>query len=249
MHQFNLIENAKDSLEHAIAHMASAEGDAPGEWKRAILDLSHVVELLLKEKLRQVHPAFVFGNIDKFPSANAFTVSAEIASSRVQNICGVQFTKEDLVMMKAIREKRNEIEHYEFEIKGNEAAILIGGVLSFILRFSSDELGLNWRDEQLLLSSWQKLMKYTEFYREQLSYIKKKIQNNGIYVIECTICYNETFDVEEEVCLLCGHQEEVLECKWCKEPYLYSAVEYEDAGLCKSCEWKEGYAAANYEKY
>ena len=103
MHQFNLIENAKDSLEHAIAHMASAEGDAPGEWKRAILDLAHVVELLLKEKLRQVHPAFVFGNIDNLRSANAFTVSAKTASSRVQNICGVQFTKEDLAMMDAQR--------------------------------------------------------------------------------------------------------------------------------------------------
>ena len=61
---------------------------------------------------------------------------------------------------------------------------------------------------------------------------------------------NETFDVDEEKCLVCGHGEEVLECKWCKEPYIFSSCEYgEEAQLCSSCERKDGYVAANFEKY
>ena len=63
------------------------------------------------------------------------------------------------------------------------------------------------------------------------------------------MCNNDTFDMESEVCLLCGHREEVLQCVQCKDDYLYSNVELEDAGLCPKCEWEDGYAAANFEKY
>lgn len=53
MHKFNLIENANDShLEHpAIKHMGPIDQNSIGDWKRIIVDFSHVVELLFKEKL------------------------------------------------------------------------------------------------------------------------------------------------------------------------------------------------------
>ena len=69
-----------------------------------------------------------------------------------------------------------------------------------------------------------------------------------IYVIKCTLCHNEAFDVDEEKCLVCGHAEEVLKCRCCKEPYIFSSCEYgEEAQLCPSCEYKDGYASANFE--
>lgn len=46
--QFTLIENAKDSLAHAVDHLTQAK-PTTGDYKRAILDLSHATELLLKE--------------------------------------------------------------------------------------------------------------------------------------------------------------------------------------------------------
>ena len=63
------------------------------------------------------------------------------------------------------------------------------------------------------------------------------------------MCYNETFDLDSEVCLMCGHREEVLKCKLCKEDYLDSTVEYEEADLCSNCEYEDGFASANFEKY
>jgi hypothetical protein len=46
MHKFNLIENANDSLEHALEHMGPVRDNDVGDWKRIIVDFAHVVELL-----------------------------------------------------------------------------------------------------------------------------------------------------------------------------------------------------------
>jgi hypothetical protein len=250
MHKFNLIENANDSLEHAIKHMGPVNKNGVGDWKRIIVDFAHVVELLFKEKLRQTHPAFVFDNIDKYPSNDAFTVGAEKVFKRLQKICNIQFSKEEISAINTAREKRNEIEHFEFSITEHEAKALVGQVLSFIFSFADEHLNLEWKASHLKDGKWLILRQYTEFYDDLLRKAQEKIDANEIYVIKCTSCHNETFDVDEEACLVCGHSEEVLECKWCKEPYIFSSCEYgEEAQLCPSCEWKDGYAAANFEKY
>ncbi len=249
MHKFNLIENALDSLEHAIGHLTTQNSGNAGNYKRVILDLSHVAELLFKERLRMIHPAFVLSNVDKYPSSTAFTVSAVDALRRLQKIGGVDFKESDQAALKIIREKRNEIEHYEFTISEDEAKVVIGNVLVFIFRFSCDELGLDWADRRLNDPEWSKLNEYAEFYEAQKEHILETLFGSGLPTVDCPMCHNDTFDLEAEVCLLCGHREEVLQCVQCKSDYLYSDVEYEDTGLCPKCEWEDGYAAANFEKY
>jgi hypothetical protein len=249
MHKFNLIENAKDSLVHAIKHMGPVDSNSHGDWKRIIVDLAHVLELLFKERLRQIHPAFVFSDIDKYPSSNAFTVGAKLAIKRLENVGHISFSKDDLKAITSAREKRNEIEHYEFTLENQEAKVLVGQVLAFILRFSENELKLEWNSLCFEGNKWYVLRQYKEFYESLLNSTNDRIEAEEIAVIECPSCHNETFDIEQEYCLLCGHQEEILECERCKAPYLYSTVEYEEAGLCVQCEWEDGYAAANFEKY
>ncbi|MGY3929515.1 Uncharacterised protein [Aeromonas encheleia] len=250
MHKFNLIENANDSLEHAIKHMGPIDQNGVGDWKRIIVDFSHVIELLFKEKLRQIHPAFVFDNIDKYPSKDAFTVGAEKAFKRLQNIGGITFSKDEVGAVNTAREKRNEIEHFEFSISEDEAKALVGQALSFIFTFSEEHLLLDWKATHLKNKRWYILSQYTEFYSELLRKANNKIEAEELYSIECTSCHNDTFSVDYEKCMVCGHEEDVLTCKWCKVPYIFSSCEYgEDAALCPSCEYKDGYASANYEKY
>ncbi len=248
-HKFNLIENALDSLEHAIEHLTQSKGISKGDYKRVILDLSHVAELLFKERLRMIHPAFVLSNVDKYPSTEAYTVTASEALARLHKIGGIDFTKEDEGALKTIREIRNEIEHYEFTISEKEAKIVIGNVLTFLFRFSLDELGLDWAERRLEDPSWRKLNEYAEFYNAQRSHILDVLMDSELSIQECPICYNETFDLESEVCVLCGYRENVLTCSRCKKPYLASDVKYEAVELCPECEYKDGYAAANFEKY
>lgn len=249
MHEFNLIDNALDSLEHAIGHLTASDGKGAGNFKRVILDLSHVAELLLKERLRKIHPAFVLADVDKYPSTTAHTISAADALKRLQKIGGVEFEDTDQSALKTIREKRNEIEHYEFSISENEARVVIGNVLVFIFRFSCDELGLDWAERRLSDKAWAKLNEYAEFYEAQRSHILDTLVDSEIPTIDCPMCSNDTFDLESGICLLCGHREEVLQCIRCKIDYLYSSIEYEDTGLCPKCGWEDGYAAANHEKY
>lgn len=250
MQKFNLVENALDSLEHAIGHLnGMSQSPSAGTFKRAIMDLSHVAELLFKERLRQIHPAFILSDVDKYPSTTAHTVTAADALKRLQKIGEVEFKEFDQSALKTIREKRNEIEHYEFTINEAEAKVVIGSVLAFIFRFSCDELGLDWSDRRLNDPEWAKLNQYAEFYEVQRAHVLETLEGSGIPTTECPMCSNNTFDLDSEMCVLCGHREPVLQCKVCNADYLYSDVELEDAGLCPQCEWEDGYAAAHCEKY
>lgn len=64
--RFNLVENAKDSLAHAVEHLTGPEEPTPGDLKRAILDVAQVVELILEERVHRTHRAFIWENIDKY---------------------------------------------------------------------------------------------------------------------------------------------------------------------------------------
>ena len=249
MHNFNLIENAKDSLSHAIEHLGPVKRNTTGDWKRVIVDLAHVIELLFKEGLRRIHPAFVFNDIDKYPSNEAFTVGAEKAFKRLQKIGALKFSDADINAVKSAREKRNEIEHFEFSIENHEAKVLVGQVLSFILRFAEEQLELQWNSLCFKGGKWWILYEYKEFYESIKKTVQEKIDANEIPTIKCSSCHNDSFDIDEEICLICGHKEEVLDCKWCQAAYIYSACEYdEEAGLCPRCEYKEG-QASTHEKY
>lgn len=250
MPKFNLIENANDSLTHAIEHMGPVRQNKGGDWKRIIVDFAHVVELLFKEKLRRIHPAFVYSNVDKYPSSDAHTVGAELAFKRLQKIGDITFSQVDISAITTAREKRNEIEHYEFKITDQEAKVLVGKVLSFILQFAEVHLNIDWKSTHLRPGKWYVLSQYTEFYEGLLMQANEKIKKNDIDVISCSSCHSETFDIDEKICLLCGHKEEVFVCNWCGNPYLSSSVASPGEGvLCPSCEWKDGYLGANYEKY
>lgn len=241
MHKFNLIENASDSLEHAIKHMEPIDKVGVGDWKRIIVDFAHVVELLVKEKLRQIHPPFIFDNVDKYPCGK-FTIGAEKAFKRLQNVGGVTFSNVEISAINTAREKRNEIEHFEFSIPENEAKTLVGQVLSFIFKFSEEHLDLDWKAVHLKEGHWWVLSQYSEFYDDLLHKAQNKIESEELYTIECTSCHNDAFSVDYEKCIVCSHKEEVLNCKLCEEPYIFSSCEYgERAELCPSCEDEDRY--------
>ena len=67
--EFDLLTNAADSISQAIELLAwRDEADEARRLKQAVLAVAHGVELLLKERLRQVHPVLIWENVDKFPS-------------------------------------------------------------------------------------------------------------------------------------------------------------------------------------
>lgn len=248
-HDFTLVENALDSLEHAIDHLSQSVNLSKGDYKRVILDLSHVAELLFKERLLRIHPAFVLSDVDKYPSKTAHSVGAEHALKRLIKIGNVEFRSEDESALKTIREKRNEIEHFEFTINEKESRIVIGSVLVFLFRFALDELSLDWASRRIEDPAWAKLNEFTEFFESQKSSVLAQLEGSGIPIHDCPACRNETFDIDGEVCVLCGHRENVLSCKQCRNGFLISDIEHDEPALCPKCEWLEGYTMANSERY
>jgi len=130
--KFDLIENARDSLRHAVDHLTGAGKPGPGDLKRAIRDIAQVVELLLKERLRRIHQAFVWENVDKYPLSDSPTVSAEKAVTRLQHLGGIILPEKSRKTIVAARTLRNAIEHFEFSLDLQEARGIVGRLLSFI---------------------------------------------------------------------------------------------------------------------
>lgn len=251
-HKFNLIENAHDSLQHAIEHMKSGHENSIRDWKFIIISLAHVVELLLKEKLRKINPTLIYENIDYKPSINSKTVGAENALTRLENFSNLRFSETDKLAIDIARKKRNQIEHFEFVITEQQAQIITGQAIAFIFRFSKEHLKLDW-ESKYKFDNWEVFSENEKFYENQELEANKKIESEQLGIIECPYCCNEFFSTEYEKCLLCGYKEDVLECKQCRSKYLYrrhfSYVEDEDVGLCQDCEREDGYASANFEKY
>lgn len=89
--KFSMIQNAQDSLEHAVDNIVDKSRSKDGNLKRVIQGLSHVVELILKERLSRDHPAFIFAKIDAYPSKDAFTLNTDLAVKRLERLSGVVF--------------------------------------------------------------------------------------------------------------------------------------------------------------
>jgi len=112
--------------------------------KQAVMAVAHGVELLLKERLRKVHPVLIWENVDKFPSLSARTVTVDIALCRLSKIGGLEFLEGDVDLIKALRDTRNAIEHYAWSTTKNEADRIVGQALGFALHFAKDELGYDF---------------------------------------------------------------------------------------------------------
>jgi hypothetical protein len=207
--KFSLVENARDSLQHAVSTLAWPDATHSNKYKQALLAATHAVELLVKERLRRVSPAFVWENVDKYPSLAARTVTVETAFARLEKfgICTVSETdRENLI---ACRNIRNAIEHFEFDVDQREAKLLLGKTLSFLFSFAKEQLQLDLEADFKGDDTWSMLIEgYREFadaHGERVSEALKRVRD---LVDWCHACEQETVDLVYERCALCGAQYE-----------------------------------------
>ena len=106
--KFDLLNNAKDSLKQVIDLLSWKDiaADHP-RLKHAILGAAHCVELLLKERIRRINPAFVWEKVDQYPNLNARTVTVDTAIVRLQNIGNVLIDRKDQDLIRSLRITRN----------------------------------------------------------------------------------------------------------------------------------------------
>lgn len=206
--EFDLLGNAIDSIERAI-DLVAWEGEQSGarRLKQAVQAIAHGVELLLKERLRRVHPALIWEVVDKYPSLSARTVTSDGALSRLINIGGLTFSQRDLDLIRSLRSTRNAIEHYAWTTTKQEAEHIVGRALAFALHFSKEELGYEFfgyhtrRDDTFssLLNA------NTVFAAEIVSRNKHDLSNDSPEEQLCPFCRAVAMNANTGACRLCGH--------------------------------------------
>jgi len=208
---FDLIGNAKDSLRQAVELMAWKDvGDHHSRLKHAIVSSAHAIELLLKEKLRQTNPAFVWENVDKYPSLEARTVTVDTAISRLKRIAGAALSDQDIVHIKSLRKTRNAIEHYEWSATESEARVIVGNALSFAFAFGKDELGVDLSSDFKQDDTWRMLIDdLYEFSKAHGARIEAKLEKQGKHPVCCDSCGELTVPILGGSCELCGHWQDV----------------------------------------
>ncbi|MCK5288804.1 MAG: hypothetical protein KAJ79_07025 [Candidatus Omnitrophica bacterium] len=243
--KLNLLENAKSSLRHAVLHLSKNRESTVDDYKYAISDVVHAVELLFKEKLKRIHPAFMWQKVERYPDKGENTVSLKEAIQRLARIANVKFTKKHLDNVKSIKEIRNKIEHYEFEIDEKLAKTYIGRILSFIFWFSQEQLSLDWEDDFKNDESWYSLVSMYQFFEEHVAVVEERMFKEQRHVTDCPECGAYTFDFDLERCEMCGERNEVGECEDCGSlEFEYKIVEVDKQvdehdfitqRLCESC--------------
>ena len=206
--KFDLLTNAKDSLKRAVELMAWGDLSSDhARLKHAIMNAAHAIELLLKERLRREHPAFIWQNVDKFRNLQAPTVNSEAAIGRLTSICNVEFTEIDRASVARLRATRNAIEHYEWQSSESEAKIIVGNALSFALGFAAEHLKIDLSADFKQDDTWAMLIREAqEFTQAHGARIATRAPN--VFLARCDECEAETV-TSIGSCLLCGHWQDM----------------------------------------
>jgi hypothetical protein len=205
--EFNLLNNARDSLRQAVQLLAF-DDTRPSEsrLKHAIVNTAHCVELLLKERLRREDPAQVLKDPREYPSLSAYTVTVDEAIKRLRTRGGVVLSDADGKVIKNLCTARNAIIHYEWSITAKAAKVIVGEGLSFVFSFGKAELGIDLSKEFQADDAWpsllEELYQFTESYRKRL---EAMMCTRGDDPVECSKCGEEAVPWHGGTCELCGH--------------------------------------------
>lgn len=205
--EFNLLNNARDSLRQAVQFLAFDDtGPSESRLKHAIVNTAHCVELLLKERLRRVDPAQVLKNPRKYPSFSAYTVTVDDAIDRLRTRGSVVISGTDRKVIDDLHTARNAIIHYEWSITAKAAKIIVGEGLSFVFSFGKAELGIDLAKEFQADDAWRSLLEelyqFTESYRKRLQAMMCTRVDDPV---ECSNCGEDVVPWHGGSCKLCGH--------------------------------------------
>lgn len=231
IYKFNLLDNAFSSFEEALIKYRDGQKIDKKYFKFCITHLSHFVELYLKHCVSTLHPLLLYVHPYK-PTKGANTITLSQAMQILKN-AGIEITKEFEDDIKWLKDLRNNIEHYEFEIVENKAEEYIGRIMSGILEFNSehnhaDILGFFHSIEDKIDIDWAYLTKLSMLYRLKLKRVEDTVRqaeeenytvrNPGDpvedkwYIIQCEKCLHHTMIPNKRSktgwkCEFCGEEE------------------------------------------
>ena len=222
--EYGLVENALHSLSEAASYYNNTDADSqPDRYKFGILLVAHCAELLLKEILRRVHPAFIFADIDRYKenNSNDETIGYKLAIKRVKTIGHVELGQYEQHLIE-LGEVRNRLQHFKYEINGEyqkqlmcKAFSAIEHLLRHVLGeklenysdiIAEDELDMLREDEARIkarLADIQNEFKQGAYRRYQIEYNPDKH-----FKVLCPVCGQDTLAYHDNkiVCRMCNSE-------------------------------------------
>jgi len=143
--ELNLLENGLDFVTSGIEIYFSRKSPKPYSHKYAILHVFSGMLLLLKERLARIDPLLVFKRRAEAGQPGAKTTDFDKTFRRLE-AQGIRIDPRKLTVLKEIRNLRNAIEHYRFELPLQRSEEVIAEMVSFVYNFCRDQLNVRIDD-------------------------------------------------------------------------------------------------------
>jgi hypothetical protein len=211
----SLLDNSHAFLREGVSKAIAAKNDAR-QWQFAIVHVVQSLELSLKSVLHQIHPAFIYENIDKPRN----TVGPRHAIERLASVSTVTLTEiEKRKLLDAI-ELRNRITHFEFELRTEHAMAKFFETFASVVYFQGRHLGneIDSIIDEDELSQLIAIAKSTEELAEKARQRIEEEEIDGEFIWECPNCMEDTFVAQDEIdtCYTCRYSETIVLCEKCR---------------------------------
>lgn len=207
--RFTLLDNGLDFVLSALEHIAGEPSSR--DLKYAVLHLSSGIELILKERLVREHWTLVFDRVEnaeksKFRNGDFNSVAFEQCVQRLMNICGVQMDEQIRRDLKSIRNRRNRIEHFEFNDSVAAMKASCSLVLNFLYDFIHRELSPTTDFEEQLNQILVYLCEFDEFVKDRMKIVRRRTNDSYSPVVICPRCFQKAVTIDGEG----------IECHFCR---------------------------------
>lgn len=224
--KLSLLENSHAFLKEAVVKAIDATTDIR-QLQFAILNVVQSLELSLKAALNEIHPAFIYENID----TPKYTVNTQQALQRLENpaIGNVPFSSEDKKKIGRAIKARNEITHADINMPAQHAAMKFIEIFAFVSEFQQSKLNTAVSD-LIPEKHFVHLLNIQKLSSELVSRAEERIAKEKIhpdFIRECPNCCEQTFVIEDgiEICYTCMKTETITVCPHCNEPFFESDLE------------------------
>ncbi|HCJ74653.1 hypothetical protein [Agrobacterium pusense] len=210
-HRLDLLTNSISYFKEAVSYAQQDTADT-NQWKFAILHVVQAMELAFKERLRRVHPVFIYESVDK-PDK---TVSMRAAITRLRNpmIGNLTISDADKSKIEKAFDLRSELTHFEFNHSHEHIELKFAEIFSFMIFFYRSQLDLqtvDFIDE----AQHNNVIQLVKARQELLERAKEYIAGKDEEIWMCPECSEDTFIVTEQQCCFCHRKEEIVECPTC----------------------------------
>ena len=258
--ELTLLENGLDFIWSAVEHLGTSSSKR--SLKYAVLNLAAGIELILKERLRRKNWRLLFArekevNEHRYRRGAFRSVGLEGAIERLKSECNLEFQAAEQKRLKAVRDKRNRIQHFNMVDSASAIISTTARALEVVVDFIGQELGdskITDSEKELLKDVRTKLGQLAEFVSVREKSINPALKK-AYAVLPCPSCQQDALTVDDGVaCLFCGYKTDGNEaaCDYATDVLGITSRDVRKGaewpvGICPGCDWDACVETGTYE--